>query len=351
MLGTIKASVKPTVDIHTKALNSFSSTLPPSQYFPALAAVEVDLNNKSSKLPVRLGVKLANSIDPTTGQAQPLANGTEVLFWRRGKITDAQGNNHDTWWLLDIGSVQNGMAYSATLPYPGIFDGGSVLVTGTTISNLENPNQQVDVSGIEDNTTVFWSQSLQLAMYANAQMPFSVVSVLVDAPQSAKALSYSVEGFGEQSLTTNDLDKSKSKLKVPSIVNENSGNKPVINLLDYDPVTRKLTLTGVNFLPPNGSANNFSIKVWLDPRGDQIDEPTATGVAPDRGLIWQALTPTSVSATKIEVTVPVGVALSQHYVYVERRANIPKNGTIKVSEAYATSQLAATWSVEPYKTP
>jgi len=58
-----------------------------------------------------------------------------------------------------------------------------------------------------------------------------------------------------------------------------------ISSMTFDVATRKLTLTGKNFIPPGHSPSNFDLKVWLMPRGEQIADPTETGARADRGLI------------------------------------------------------------------
>ena len=77
---------------------------------------------------MQLAVKVQGEIDPGTGLPEELAEGTGVFFWKKGKILDQHGIEHDTWWLVDNGVIgADGMARTSSPPYTDVSGSGGVL--------------------------------------------------------------------------------------------------------------------------------------------------------------------------------------------------------------------------------
>ena len=104
-------------------------------------------------------------------------------------------------------------------------------------------------------------------------------------------------GTFKQSIPSSAIDMDNLKLTYPPAPVIAGEYAPNISKLEFDPDTYKLTLEG-DFLPPDSYASSFDFKVWLEPRGDQIAESTDPNAETDRGLVWKALTPSSVMIIK-----------------------------------------------------
>ena len=140
-------------------------------------------------------------------------------------------------------------------------------------------------------------------------------------------IKYTIAGAFKKEIPKSAFDLANSTITFPEIPIKATSD-PVITKLEYKAETRKLSITVQNAIPEMQMSGNFDLKVWLVPRGSQIDKPTDNTVEPDRGLIWQSF-PVTISSwmqTTVTIDLPEGVALSMHLIYFERIA--------KTSEPY-----------------
>ena len=304
------------VSINALDLADVGIPLPAPDIVPAIAAIEINTDGLKSALPLQLAIKVKDPINPDTGLPEALATGTQVFFWKKGTIQDTDGSSHDTWWLIDNGVIgDDGMARTSSPPYSGVTGGNGVyLVTTSKVSN--DQTGEIQVSNAMVNFNVIWAQMAMIAMAPTPFMATAALGILETIPFGVAALNYTLYGSFKKELTASDFSLANIKATFPAPPSL-SVNTPSITGMDFNPDTRKLKLTGVNFIPSNQAPGNFQFRVWLVPRGYQITKPTAVGSPLDRGLIWQGFNVASLPDI-LEITLPDGVALSMHDIYIER---------------------------------
>ncbi|MFT5960936.1 MAG: VCBS repeat-containing protein, partial [Burkholderiaceae bacterium] len=306
-IGANALSSNTLASISTMSLGALETPLPASERLPALAAVHIDLSGATSTVPLQLALKLNSA----------LAAGTEVFFWQEGEIRDADGVLHKTWWLMDNGVVgADGLARTSSTPYVGITGGGNILVTGT--AQVDNQTGAAKISGALINTNALWSSLASAAIMPTSIMAASALSAF-SAMGFVQAIRYTIEGSYQLQIPQGALlPNSTVTIPVPT---STPLAKPAVTGVQYNAKTRLLTVSGQNFTPPYQSPSLFKLKLWLVPIGDQIEKVTASGVAPVNGLIWQAFDVSPQADGTLQITLPEGVALSQHDLYVARSAN------------------------------
>ena len=159
-------------------------------------------------------------------------------------------------------------------------------------------------------------------------------------------MTYSIAGTYQRLVPNTSIDLGKLSVNFPDIPKLNSISPNITNL-EYNPDTHKLIVRGHDFIPTDGKSSQFNVKVWLVPRGDQIDEPS--GAIADRGLVYHGFTPEKISENELELTIDPHISLSLHDIYVERKAKITVNGETKVSEEKLQSTHRSLWDVNRYK--
>ncbi|MDH3210065.1 MAG: Ig-like domain-containing protein, partial [Burkholderiaceae bacterium] len=304
------------VSINARSLNDLGMPLPAPDVQNALAAVEIEIGDTAAALPVQLAVKVNDPINPATGLPEPLAAGTQVFFWRQGTIQNVDGTSHDTWWLIDNGVIgTDGMAHTSSPPYSGVTGSGVTLVTTSKVVN--NETGEIKVAGALINWDAIWAQQALIAMAPTPFMSTAAIGIFASLAAPVYPIKYTLEGSYKTAVAASDFSADKittTFADVPAI----SVYTPSITALEFDRETRKLKVSGNNFIPPDQAVENFKLRVWLAPRAEQVAEPTETGQAPDRGLIWQGFDATPAGDGSLEITLPQGVALPMHVVYVER---------------------------------
>jgi hypothetical protein len=310
--GALKGDT--TIAVRSLDLNSLDIPTPAAGLLNALGGVAISLSGQQSGLPLQLAVKVAGPADPVTGAPTTLAAGTQVMFWREGTITDADGVVHKTWWLLDNGVIgEDGLAHTASTPYTGITAGGNVIVTGS--AKVDNRTGATEIRGAMIDFNAIWSQMMFCAMAPTPMMAVAAMGIFASM-SNVVGIHYSLQGSYQLAIPPAALQPNAT-VSVPVPPNP-SPLVPTVTSLSYDAGTRELTVAGVNFVPAGQPAGATKLRVWLVPLGDQLSKPTAAGAAPDRGLVWQPFTPTVAGDGTLKITLPAGVALSQHLVYVER---------------------------------
>ena len=303
--------------IQSLALAALQTPLPMSERLPALAAVHVELHGATSKLSLQLALKLTPGIDPATGELAVVTPGTEVYFWQEGEIGDADGLMHKTWWLVDNGVIgQDGLARTASPPFVGILAGGNFVVTGAARIDHQTGAQRIPAAIV--NASAIWSKLSFAAMAPTPLMAAGVLGML-SLLSDVSAMTYTTAGAYQIQIPQGALLPGSSiAIPVPADL---PLSKPAISQVAYDPKSRELVVSGVNFVPPGQSAASVKLKLWLAPSGDQLSNVTPPGTAPVNGLIWQAFELSPQADGALHLTLPAGVALSQHDIYIERAAN------------------------------
>ena len=308
MIGAGSVSADTTASISSLSLSQLDMPLPAPTLLNALGAVTINLSGATSSLPLQLALRV-NS--PT-----PLAAGTQVMFWQEGTITDANGVSHQTWWLVDNGVIgSDGLAHTASQPYVGITTGGNILVT---TASTPNPNTGAQtISGSLLNFNALWSQQGSIAIAPSASMAIAAMGIF-GGMSDVTGVTYTIEGSYQLQIPQGAL-LPNSTVSIPEPPNL-PVTTPAITGVQYNPTTRQLTITGDNFIPPGQSPNNFQVQVWLVPTGDQLAAPSAAGTPPVNGLVWEPFNATLQPDGSLTITLPAGIALSQHDIYVERTA-------------------------------
>ncbi|HEU6455810.1 MAG TPA: Ig-like domain-containing protein [Roseateles sp.] len=333
------------VSIKSRSVDDLGMPPPAADIMNVIGAVDIDLGGQKSSLPLQLAVKLAPQIDPATGQPVALAAGTEVFFWRKGTIVDGQGVTHDTWWLVDNGVVGvDGFARTSSPPFDGVGSAGTLVATTRKV--IDSKTGAVQVTGAFINFNAIWSEMAFVAMAPSPMMAIEAMGIFASMSH-VSAIKYTLDGTYQLDVPVTALTPETISLQFPA---EPSGPEytPDITGLSFDPTTRKLTISGSNFLPPGSPSSNYQLKVWLEPRGDQMEDATGYGARPDRGLIWQAFSPSIKSDGSLEITLDPGIALSQHIVHVERVVLVPDgNGVAEAGDSIDSTPVEA-WQEAAY---
>ena len=352
-------------EIKGVSLNSLDVPLPAPEVLDTLAAFRIDLTGGEAELPMQLAVKIGGVLDPTTNTTEVPPTGTQVMFWRKGTVLDTDGSSHDTWWLVDNGFVgADGIARTSSPPYSGISGGGGVFAV-TTINlrdKIGNPDAdkeklakdtgEFEVTGAMLNFNLLWAQTAGISMAVgsgSALMAVSAMGVFATLASPVSAIRYTIEGSFKVLVPKTDLSLANVNSTFPAAPST-SVYTPQITGLDFNPETRKLKVSGVDFVPSGQASAQFDLKIWLVPRGDQIAVPTVFGTPPLRGLIWQGLRTASISSTELEATLPDGVALSMHDVYVERVSKVPGSKGKAMSSIAVDSNPVEAWGLGTNKT-
>ena len=155
---------------------------------------------------MQLAVKVQGEIDPGTGLPEELAEGTGVFFWKKGKILDQHGIEHDTWWLVDNGVIgADGMARTSSPPYTDVSGSGGVFTV--TTSDYNEDTGELKVSGAVVNFHAIWAQTAFMALVPASSMPLAAVGAFT--PFAVVPLNYT--RMGTLRLTSQYLRKNLRK--------------------------------------------------------------------------------------------------------------------------------------------
>jgi hypothetical protein len=319
MIGAGALPRDATVSIQSVALSSLSTRLPFAGEISPLAAVHIDLSGVKADTPVQLALKVNGPVDPATGQPSVLDEGTEVLFWREGTIRLADGTDQPTWWLVDNGVIgSDGLAHTASPPYDGVMIGGNFVAT-TAKTTVNQKTGAVTINGWATNWNAVWS-NLAGAAFTMSGLSVGVgcVTLLQSGLTDLMAVRYSIAGSYQTNITAEQAFSDDPALTYPADPITPDDITPQITGIDFDAKTRQVSVSGVNFIPQGQSNSNFSLKVVLQPRGNQLPGPTDWGVLADRGLVWQSYEAT-LEGDKLVFNLPEDVSLSQHVIRIQRQ--------------------------------
>ena len=344
--GSLKDGTK--VSINEIDVKDVGMPPPGNGKLTGLGAFKIDIQGEKSNLPLQISLNTSNYTDPKTGEK--LKAGTEIHFWRKGEIMDDQGVMHETWWLLDNGYVgEDGIARTASPPYSGITLGGNFYATVSAY----DPNTGAARVKANSFPSALWAPSafaagafIGLGGGFGALATISMLGAIASYDAIVYSMTYSIAGT-YQKLVPNIADNlAKLTISFPEVPNV-SITAPNINGLEYDPQTHKLTVKGTNFIPTGTKSNQFETKIWLVPKGDQMDKPN--GATPERAMVYHGFTPTSVTENQLELTIDPRISLSLHDIYVERKAVITVNGEKQVSKKSVQSTHRALWDAGRYE--
>src|SRR6266571_1101043 len=298
--------------------------LPAPNVLNALGAFRLDLGPDSLNAPVQLALHVTAPIDPATGLPRTLPAGTEVFFLLKGTIADEFGVLHDTWWVIDNGHMdENGIARTASIPYPGILDGGTLLVVAanTLLDSLAD-------AGLAAWDAV-WASDAYLAM---SGFVGSAVSSALDlferaASSSLALLSYQLDGINRRNALVAPTGDGSFTIQVPQPPSQGPTVAPVIGAVGYNNATGELEIDGSFGGAQTPIGSTVWLRVWIEPKVEGV--LTQASAAPDRGLIKKSqVVPYIVGSDEpVHIQVPATVALSQHTVRVERASLVVTGGT------------------------
>ncbi|ROZ61645.1 Ig-like domain-containing protein [Ramlibacter sp. WS9] len=347
-----------TVSISGLALEDVGIALPGTEVLDALAAVSLDFGDATLSLPAQLAIKVTGPIDSATGQASVLEAGTEVMFWRKGTILDTDGIAKDTWWLVDNGFIgTDGMARTASPPYSGVTGGNGVFLV-TTLKNTPEAQKareqtgEIRVIGAAVDFNAIWAAGAMMAvgLGGGGYLAGAALGVVGAVTAGLTAVGYTLDGSFKRDIPKDICTVDRIFREFPAPPNLRAG-QPVITAVEYDPNTRKLTLRGTNFVPDDQSFASFDMRVWLEPRGGNLEETDEADEGPTNGLVWRAFAAQLYSSgtpgsQEISVTLPDNILLSQHDIYIERRARVPTPTGFEVPVPSARSQAIGLWQLK-----
>ncbi|MDN5416349.1 MAG: putative Ig domain-containing protein, partial [Acinetobacter sp.] len=343
--GAVKEGTE--VSIKSVSLDDVGMPLPAPKVLTSLAAFELDIGDEKAKLPLQLAIKIPQQAkNPQTGELEELTAGTEVFFWKKGTITDAEGTTYDTWWLVDNGVIGNdGVARTASPPYVGSIYQGTYLVSYKKLKGSEDTGAMevtsINMAAVWD---AFFSLQMGIAMAPSPMMAVSALGIFAAATTPNMAIKYTIFGSYQKAIAPEAFDAANISVEFPLPPERMDGYSPTITKLDYDVQSKELTVTGENFAP--GGTYQYDIKVWLVPRGDQIALPTESGTNPESGLVWQGYAPQIINGgQKLKVILPDNISLSMHLVYVERILKVADSGGDKKLGLPVDSNLVQTWTL------
>ncbi|EHU1210218.1 tandem-95 repeat protein [Acinetobacter nosocomialis] len=315
------------VSIEKVALDSVGIPLPAKEYLAGLGAFTIDLSGETATKPLQLGIKVGDSyIDPQTGSTEQLNEGTEVLFWRKGIFTDANGVERETWWLLDNGFVDaKGMARTASPPFGGVSVSGTVVIT----TRIKNVDKKTGAMTIVQSSTDY---SFIYSMAANAVMSVGrggLVGLAIDSAftlyDSFSVVTYTLAGSYSKEVPVNKDDGgiTINKIEVPK---NNNVEEPSISGYSFNANTNELTVDVQNV------SNAFDLNIWLVPQGDQLDHPRNKA---EHGLIWKSYKANWKSGNTYSIVIDDGIALGLHNIYLEKKLYTYTDNGIRIASDYS----------------
>ncbi|MDS4013282.1 MAG: Ig-like domain-containing protein, partial [Candidatus Accumulibacter sp.] len=127
--GALKADTA--VGIRRVALADLVATTgmapPVPRLLSAIGAFSLDLGADPAVQPLQFAIPVQDGLPATPGE--------EIWFLRKGTLPLADGSFQDTWWLADNGYIgADGIARTASTPYPGLNRSGDYLVCRAIVS-------------------------------------------------------------------------------------------------------------------------------------------------------------------------------------------------------------------------
>ena len=327
--GSLKAGTE--VSIKQIGLDEVGMPPPGKGLLTGLKAFQIETEG-TAKIPLQLALNVKDMM------GRGVKSGQEIHFWKKGQIMDDKGQLHDTWWLVDNGYIgEDGMARTSSPPYAGVNGGNSTYFV--TLSEYDSNTGSAKVNVTNINWSALWIQSAAMATAISPSMALGALAMFALIPQPITTISYSVAGTYQKTLPKTTDVFNGFELKLPEIEQSNIYDSGItIQQINYDPDTRKLTLKVDNHFRPGSIHQEFDYGVWLEPKNMQ-DDLANSDKPMSKGLLLRRFTPDKLSKNEIQVTLEPGISLSQHFIYVERRAKIFTNGDNGSTDDYVYSDL------------
>ncbi|HMW81970.1 MAG TPA: Ig-like domain-containing protein, partial [Accumulibacter sp.] len=344
-----------TASIATADLDTLGIPRPASEVLRTLGAVQIAIDGVQATHPMQLALKVTPPVNPISGQPEPLAVGSKVLFWRWGEITLADGSTERTWWLVDDGVIgDDGLAHTASPPYSGLRVDGVYALTAAP--EIDEQTGRFSVEGHVINVDAIWERQAMITVatgiaaggfgYGAALATF-IAGQAAAYSQEITAFAYNFAGTYQRTVPVSQATPEFFK-SIPAGPLPEGDTTIDITGLSYDKASRTLKLTGSNFLPKGQSAANFAWTIDLEPRGNQVTDTTEG--QPDRGIVWQRFDAQLQSDGSLTTVLPVGVALSQHVVGITRHILVPDGNGIRQAGESEESEAVEAWDDGTHKT-
>ncbi|MDK2126898.1 tandem-95 repeat protein, partial [Parachitinimonas caeni] len=319
------------VSIQAVEPSSLGLPLPAAGVLDTLGAVHLDLGGQEARLPLQLALKVAS----------PQAVGTEVLFWAKGQIVDANGVSHDTWWLLDNGRIgADGIARTSSPPFEGLTKTMDVVATVLSKSNPDTGEMEVTHKFMEWDSIWAPAENIAVAARAMAGASGEGFSGMMRALRDAfLGITTKIDGSYQTKIPTT-VKEGKVRFEFPPVP-ANPRQLPDITGFELDRASGQIRLQGSHFLPEGSNSNQYQLKLWLKPRADALAAPTQR--VDDRGLSWQAVELKLNQDKQWVAQLPAGLSLSQHIGWVERIALTPGFGQKPSASQRLSGEAVELW--------
>ncbi|MFN9747507.1 MAG: putative Ig domain-containing protein, partial [Betaproteobacteria bacterium] len=296
----------------------------------SLGTFRLDLGGADSAMPIQLALP-AGGYEPSQ---------YEMLVFRRGPATLADGSTRDIWWLVDNGVIgADGIARTASPPYPGVYQGGDYAIYTRPVSrDSQTGARTLQVAAQSVNWVAVVQATANLgAMLASAgsgnlgaalYLMGKFVDLLDDLVEiEIQEVTTTAQYFRTAVLRRDSGGELRLDVSPPPVLK--AGDPVITSVQQLGSGSNEFRLTGSDFTVSGGGQTE--LRAWIRPiGGSALRGPTTS---PDRGLVWMQVPLTGVTNGAATVTLPTGVAIGLHELWVERfpRGSDPSDGRLRES--------------------
>ncbi|MFN8893023.1 MAG: Ig-like domain-containing protein, partial [Betaproteobacteria bacterium] len=302
----------------------------------SLGAFRLDLGGADSAMPIQLALP-ATGFDPAK---------YEMQVFRRAAVIHPDGTTREIWWLVDNGVIgADGVARTASPPYPGVYSGGDYWIRVHSKSvDAQTGAREVMAVVARVNWQAVVEFTVGIGMFVPSLMAGNTgagLAYLATLLENANFIDLSV------------LEWTTTAQYWRTVLVENGAGVPIrVDLQPAaprrvsDPVIHSIqrvspnqfTLTGQNFNVPSGQTR---LKAWIRPIGGAALSSEQRGnTQPIRGLIWTSFDVNVESDGSVKLQVPDDFAVGLHEVWLERTPStlLPITAP-RASEVFASNRV------------
>jgi hypothetical protein len=269
-----------------------------------------------------------------------------MQVFRRAAVIHPDGTTREIWWLVDNGVIgADGVARTASPPYPGVYSGGDYWIRVHSKSvDAQTGAREVMAVVARVNWQAVVEFTVGIGMFVPSLMAGNTgagLAYLATLLENANFIDLSV------------LEWTTTAQYWRTVLVENGAGVPIrVDLQPAaprrvsDPVIHSIqrvspnqfTLTGQNFNVPSGQTR---LKAWIRPIGGAALSSEQRGnTQPIRGLIWTSFDVNVESDGSVKLQVPDDFAVGLHEVWLERTPStlLPITAP-RASEVFASNRV------------